>query len=142
MKTPQVMFLVILVLSVTGYTVASALPAQPVSFDCSSVSEIPQTECQALVALYHSTGGLTWLNNGYWLFTDTPCSWYGVKCLVGRVTEIRLSDNRLGGVIPPELGGMTHLEYLDLTPTRWGATSHLHSATWLTCNISCWATIN
>ena len=28
--------------------------------DCSSVTEIPQSECEALVALYNSTGGASW----------------------------------------------------------------------------------
>ena len=49
-------------------TGASAAPAaQSPTFDCGTVSEIPQTECQALVSLYDSTSGLSWTNNTGWL---------------------------------------------------------------------------
>src|SRR5690554_5487783 len=48
---------------------------------CNSVSEIPITECEALVALYHSTNGPEWRIRDGWLATSTPCSWYGVACL-------------------------------------------------------------
>ena len=50
------------------------------TFDCGTVTEIPQAECQALVALYDSTGGAGWLHRDGWLVSNTPCSWYGVTC--------------------------------------------------------------
>jgi hypothetical protein len=53
---------------------------------CDSVSEIPQTECQALEALYNSSDGPNWTDNSGWL--STPCSWHGVI-------------NKLSGSIPP-----------------------------------------
>ena len=41
-------------------------------FDCTTVSEIPQIECEALVAIYNGTGGPDWTVNTDWLQTTTP----------------------------------------------------------------------
>ena len=59
-------------------------------FSCSSVTEIPEAECDALVALYTSTNGATWADNTGWLVTDTPCSWYGVTCDSGHIFMVSL----------------------------------------------------
>jgi len=40
--------------------VACAQAADPVDFPCSDVTEIPQIECEALVALYNVAGGPGW----------------------------------------------------------------------------------
>jgi len=42
-------------------------------FDCAGVSEIPTSECQALVALYNNTNGPDWADNTGWLVTNSPC---------------------------------------------------------------------
>ena len=91
------------------------LPAVSTDFNCSNVTEIPQTECQALVALYNSTGGNNWNINIGWLTNNEPCSWYGVACGRGRVVRIDLHSNGLNGPIRPELGNLTNLWalYLD-----------------------------
>jgi len=68
--------------------------------DCSSVTEIPSSECEALVNLYDSTQGATWINNGDWKQTNTPCSWYGVTCANGHVERINLNANQLIGTLP------------------------------------------
>lgn len=49
---------------------------------CDTVTEISTAECEALVALYDSTGGDNWTNNDNWLYTDTPCSWNGVTVVL------------------------------------------------------------
>ena len=36
-------------------------------FDCTTVTEIPQQECEALVAFYISTDGDNWINHSGWL---------------------------------------------------------------------------
>jgi hypothetical protein len=56
-------------------TTKAATPRQmsPTSFACSTVSDIPQTECEALLALYSSTNGATWTNKTGWLATTTAC---------------------------------------------------------------------
>lgn len=108
------------------------------TFTCTVVSEIPQSECQALVDLYQNTNGATWTNQLGWLSTSTPCQWYGVGCSNGHVIDLNLhnnqvvgtlpatieylpylvwlilSDNRLTGTLPVTLGNLSRLESLDL----------------------------
>src|SRR3954466_1197325 len=57
------------------------------AFTCSSVAEIPVTECQALVAFYNSTGGPNWDNQEGWLNTISPCSWFGITCDSGATSN-------------------------------------------------------
>ncbi|OAD22095.1 secreted protein containing Leucine-rich repeat protein [Candidatus Thiomargarita nelsonii] len=82
--------------------------------DCASVTEIPQAECEALVAFYNSTNGPNWSDKTGWNETNTPCSWIGVTCSDGHVTELNLSENQLSGSIPSELGNLSHLTLLGL----------------------------
>ena len=81
---------------------------------CADVTEIPQAECEALATLYYSTNGTNWTDNTDWLATNTPCSWYGVVCDGGYVTQLNLQVNQLSGNIPAELGNLEHLTYLNL----------------------------
>lgn len=85
------------------------------SFDCQKIQEIPEEECQVLVALYESTNGDNWEDNSGWLVDQTPCSWYGVICQQGHVVELQLYYNQLTGFLPPEIGNLTNLKslYLD-----------------------------
>ncbi|MEN8219513.1 MAG: hypothetical protein ABFS56_24810 [Pseudomonadota bacterium] len=69
--------------------------------NCATVTEIPSTECEALVALYNSTNGDNWENNSGWLKNNTPCSWYRVRCNGGHVSTLYLNSNKLTGTIPP-----------------------------------------
>ncbi len=116
---------------------AAASPLEPqVSFDCSTVTEIPQTECEALVALYDSTNGDGWTNHTNWLATTTPCNWYGITCMSGRVTRLVLSNNQLSGAIPPQIGNLTALEYLYLFDNQLSGVippeiGNLTALTWL-----------
>jgi trimeric autotransporter adhesin len=76
---------------------------------------IPQTECEALVALYNGTDGANWMNKSNWLQTNTPCNWYGVTCASGtNVTDLDLHFNQLNGSIPSELKNLTNLTVLGL----------------------------
>jgi len=81
---------------------------------CDLVSEIPKTECEALVELYNSTFGPYWTNRDGWLATTTPCSWYGVTCSGGHVTNLGLIANNLSGTVPESLGNLSNLEVLYL----------------------------
>jgi hypothetical protein len=97
-------------------TSASPLPGvTPASFNCGTIQEIPLEECQALVTLYESTNGDSWLDPTGWLVAPSPCSWYGVICQQGHVVELQLYYNQLSGSLPPEIGNLTHLKnlYLD-----------------------------
>lgn len=116
-------FQMLSVLLVMTLLLPGAPPAQPIAaspmepqaaFDCSTVTEIPRTECEALVALYDATNGDAWWDHGSWLATTTPCSWYGVTCTNGHVTQLNLYNNQLNGVIPPQIGNLIALQSLDL----------------------------
>ncbi len=114
-------FLVLLVAAVSLLGSVLTIPNQAVSAkplsdftNCASQTEIPEPECNALVALYNNTSGEDWFNPANWLFTDTPCNWYGVTCNSGTVTGLALGSNGLYGAIPPELDDLTNLASLDL----------------------------
>ena len=103
----------------------------------------PETDREALVALYNATGGAEWWNNQNWL-SDAPMrEWpvstptttavsggltLGERLLSGEIPpelsslanlrELYLSGNQLSGEIPPELGNLASLEYLDLRGNR------------------------
>ena len=111
--------LLVLVLLVTylptgNLAAARTAPQSPTSFDCDTVTEIPVSECEALVALYNSTDGPNWTNNYGWLQTNTPCSWLGVTCHAGHVQELRLFSNQLSGTLPAEISNLIALQKLDL----------------------------
>ena len=75
----------------------------------------PLTDRDALVALYESTGGPGWTNSDDWLSEAPLQRWHGVAAdAQGRVVGLSLSYNGLSGPIPPELGGLSNLEYLYL----------------------------
>ena len=64
---PRVLGTVVLFALLPVTTIAAPITAQtrlaPEPFDCSSVTEIPSVECQALVAMYVSTNGAGWTDN-------------------------------------------------------------------------------
>ena len=75
----------------------------------------PNTDREALAALYNATGGEYWWDSVKWL-SDAPLSeWDGVKTDDdGRVTKLTLVSNALSGEIPPELGIYADLNWLHL----------------------------
>lgn len=97
-------------------------------------AQVPQSEKDALIALYNSTNGDDWSDNSNWLDFSIPITdWYGVNVTNGRVTSIVLVDNNLTGTLPTEIGNfplMTelHLPLNSLTgmvPTEIGDLSNL-----------------
>ena len=82
---------------------------------CYAQTQIPPTECNALVILYNSTHGSNWLDHDFWLSNTKPCDmWDGVICTDGHVTGLFLPGNRLAGTIPAQLSDLTQLDELDL----------------------------
>jgi len=80
---------------------------------CNTITQIPQTECHALEALYNSTDQVGETDN--WFTTYTPCdTWAGIVCRNNHVTQLLLDDWYIHGTIAPELGNLTQLEILDL----------------------------
>ena len=75
----------------------------------------PETDREALVALFNATGGEGWWSNRHWL-SDAPLGrWHGVTTNArDRVTELLLSKNGLSGEIPAELGNLAYLRELEL----------------------------
>jgi hypothetical protein len=96
----------------------AADPQAAQTFDCSSVTQIPHAECEALVALYQSTDGSGWTEQGDWLANSAPCSWRGVSCEGGRVTRLILISNALSGTIPSSLGDLSQLQWLQLSSNQ------------------------
>ena len=94
----------------------------------------PETDREALVALYNATNVENWENSDNWL-SDAPIGeWHGVTSNSdGRVTLLNLSRNKLSGEIPAELGSLFQLERLSLTvnelsgeiPAELGSLSNL-----------------
>ena len=75
----------------------------------------PLTDRDALVAVYESSVGPGWTNSDGWLSEAPLRRWSGVEVdAQGRVVGLNLRDNGVSGLIPPELGGLSNLERLDL----------------------------
>jgi hypothetical protein len=127
----------LLALNLIGWdTPAQSTPVQVQgtgTSDCAAVTEIPQAECEALVAFYVSAGGDNWYNNTGWLHTMTPCSWFGITCDVGHVSRLAMDQNIPDGILSPEIAHLTELKVLRLTsnglageiPAEIGDLSHL-----------------
>ena len=89
--------------------------AQVESFSCAAVTDVPQIECEALVALYNSTNGAGWGNNTNWLLTTTVDDWFGITVSEMHVSQISFIYNYLVGTIPTEIGNLTYLSSLNLS---------------------------
>jgi LysM repeat protein len=108
----------------TTATATSTATATPLAFtSCASIIGLTQpADCEALVALYTGTNGATWTNRTGWLATNAPCSWYGVTCTSGRVTQLVLGNNNLIGTLPSQLGSLTNLTVLNLASNQLSGT--------------------
>jgi tetratricopeptide (TPR) repeat protein len=84
-----------------------------VTINCNAVTEISAVECQSLLELYNNTSGSNWKNNEGWNKNNTPCSWYGVTCKNGGVTQIYLRNNQLTGSLV-DFSGFPNLIWFDL----------------------------
>lgn len=136
----------------------SAFPSATVP-TATQMTEAVQRE--ALVALYHATGGANWTQSNNWLTSEPISTWYGVTVDPnGRVTELLLTGNNLRGSLPnldaldgltilslgsnflsgsiPELSALAGLSFLDLSFNQFtGSIPQLNALTgleWLSIN--------
>ena len=96
--------------------------------DCTQVTQISHTECEALLDFYQRTNGPAWKNKWDWGETNEPCDWHssensvfavaGVTCENGYVTMLYLNNNRLSGLIPQSISHFKQLRYLFLAKNR------------------------
>ena len=81
-----------------------------------SVSSTNPQDKKALEDFYKSTEGATWVNSSGWMKGD-PCQdgWYGIYCSSdGRVLDLSLVYNEVGGSIPESIASLTSLQQLTL----------------------------
>ncbi|MEM7531404.1 MAG: leucine-rich repeat domain-containing protein, partial [Chloroflexota bacterium] len=85
---------------------------------CATETQLSLLECEALVAIYESTGGPNWTEQTGWLQTNTPCDWSGVSCdrEEGKLKVSRLVLERIQaqGALPPEIAHLSALTVLNL----------------------------
>jgi hypothetical protein len=81
----------------------------------SSSSAQTTTERDILVEFYEATNGDDWYNSRNWRSDEDHCRWYGVRCIEGSITEIRLPRNNVVGPLGTMLFELESLRDLDLS---------------------------
>ena len=80
---------------------------------------VPSPDRSVLVALYNATDGQNWEFQANWLSDEPIETWEGVFVdETARVTRLILSNNRLAGEIPVELGQLSHLKDLVMSENQ------------------------
>mmetsp|Transcript_3731 Transcript_3731/g.9765 ORF Transcript_3731/g.9765 Transcript_3731/m.9765 type:complete len:759 (+) Transcript_3731:209-2485(+) len=82
------------------------------SGDDAKITKNQRKQRFALATVYASLGGSQWDNNTNWLVDEDVCTWYGVVCADGYVTQLVLDRNNLVGMLPSELSLLEKLQFL------------------------------
>ncbi len=111
---PVLRLLLLLTLLLAGLLPATPTPTYAAT-DCAAQTDIPQVECEALVAFFQTIDNLD--KPVYdWNVTNAPCTWHGITCEGGHVSRIEIIEPfiNFNGEIVPELGNLTHLKVLHI----------------------------
>ncbi len=73
---------------------------------------VPQTEKDALIALYNATDGPNWFTNTNWNTSEPVASWSNVTVDNGHVITLGLAAENLTGTLPNDILNLTFLERL------------------------------
>jgi len=92
---------------------------------------VSKKERDILLDFYRTTQGDQWTVN--WDFSKPVATWHGVEVRRDKVVSLLLFNNNLGGSLPSSLGGLKHLEVLNLAfnhiggdiPQSMGSLRHL-----------------
>ena len=80
----------------------------------------PETDKEALIALYNATNGASWDENDNWLTVAPLDEWHGVTTDDnGRIVELVLVGNQLSGCVPSSLQDKLDMSYSDLGDLRF-----------------------
>lgn len=107
------------------------------TYDCTAVTQIPQAECEALVAIDVASSGNALPAD--WFSNTTPCDWSRVTCESSHVVQLSLQSTQLSD-IPPEIESLSHLNWLSFynnqlteLPAEIGSLGNLDTL-WLSYN--------
>lgn len=100
------------------YIPGKEIPTKEGNIDCVNVSDIPQSECQALLDLYNNNGSNRF-NNSNRLIDNQACTRYWVTCIANpsagnNVQYLSLQFNNLHWTLSNNLNNLTQLERLEL----------------------------
>jgi len=84
-------------------------------YDCAAQTDIPRKECEALEDVLGSLTKGDWRSSTLWVQTPDPCTWRGVTCEGGYVSEFSYVGHQGSGPISYSIGDLSHLRVLDLS---------------------------
>lgn len=99
---------------------------------CNGVTDVPVTECEALIDFYNATDGDNWSDNSNWWNTWNICNRYRISCDAGHVIGLDIWANNVSWDIPSSIANLTQLQRLGVgnnhitsLPSTIGSLSHL-----------------
>ena len=96
---------------------AGSLAAQASGGPCAPSDDPGQ--CRALVSIGAALRVDGWQDRRGWMGNASYCTWAGVTCdSAGGVTNLTLEKNGLAGRVPEEIGGLAHLQTLNINGKR------------------------